>query len=77
MSFDLIEQKIEQFINMAWIIYMIRMSSYEHNVIKNQYEIQFCAAVYSYHMRICYCTDRKYRTDLWNKKLHNVNGQNF
>jgi len=37
-----------------------RISSYEHNMIKHQYEIQFCAADYSYHMRICYCTDRKY-----------------
>jgi len=60
MSSDLIEQKIEQFMNMAWIMYMTRISSYEHNVIKHQYEIQFFAAVYRYHMRICYCTDRKY-----------------
>jgi len=39
---------------------MTRISSFEHNVIKLQYEIQFCAALYSYHMRICYCTDWKY-----------------
>jgi len=60
MSSDLIEQKVEQFMNMAWIMYMTRISSYGHNVIKHQYEIQFFAAVCRYHMRICYCTDRMY-----------------